>query len=361
MKYLIIRPYHVLTLKRNVNGLMHGLHRRHLNPLLRPKARKPKQLQWNGWLLTEKGGVPFSTACTVSALTTDTKIPVQNIQRIAVAVDCFHKASLIHDDIEDGDEIRYGQETLHAKYGIPVALNTGDLLIGWGYQLLSELDVHADLIAALINSASHAHRIMCLGQGEELVWSKNPRCLSSDQVLDIFRKKTSPAFDVALSLGAMLSGANDSELECLHQYSEAMGVAYQIRDDLEDYLVPGEDRHRLLERPSIIMALATEQAHGQSRHLLMRAWQEPDVRETEFDVIMALFKDLEIDKNAHVLMTQTKTRAIDTLTHLQNTALKGLLRRVISKIFGDFDLMGCCNDSQTRHDSDPDQGSTAAE
>ncbi len=332
-----------------------------LESLIETEGTQTEAIAMEWMALDGKRWRPFLTACTVSALTTDTKIPVQNIQRIAVAVECFHKASLIHDDIEDGDEIRYGQETLHAKYGIPVALNTGDLLIGWGYQLLSELDVHADLIAALINSASHAHRIMCLGQGEELVWSKNPRCLSSDQVLDIFRKKTSPAFDVALSLGAMLSGANDSELECLHQYSEAMGLAYQIRDDLEDYLVPGEDQHRLLERPSIIMALATEQAHGQSRHLLMRAWQEPDVRETEFDVIMALFKDLEIDKNAHVLMTQTKTRAIDTLTHLQNTALKGLLRRVISKIFGDFDLMGCCNDSQTRHDSDPDQGSTAAE
>ena len=50
--------------------------------------------------------------------------------KLAVAVECFHKASLIHDDIEDGDLARYGEPTLHAEHGVPVALNVGDLLLG---------------------------------------------------------------------------------------------------------------------------------------------------------------------------------------------------------------------------------------
>jgi geranylgeranyl pyrophosphate synthase len=49
----------------------------------------------------------------------------------------FHKASLIHDDIEDGDALRYGEPTLHSEYGVAVALNVGDLLIGEGYRLLA--------------------------------------------------------------------------------------------------------------------------------------------------------------------------------------------------------------------------------
>jgi geranylgeranyl pyrophosphate synthase len=350
-----------LDLKKERERVDAWFNREELKSLLKTEGTQTENIALEWMALDGKRWRPFLTACTVSSLTPDNKIPEHNIRRMAVAVECFHKASLIHDDIEDGDNIRYGQETLHAKYGIPVALNAGDLLIGWGYQLLSELDVPAELRSSLINSAAHAHRTMCLGQGEELVWSENPRCLTPDQVLAIFKRKTSPAFDVALTLGAMLAGAKDSELECLHRYSEAMGIAYQIRDDLEDYLVPGEDRHRLLERPSIIMALATEQAHGQSRHLLQRSWQEPEVRENEFDRIMDTFKDLKIDQNTRDLMGQIKTRAIDTLTQLQNPALKGLLRRVISKIFGDFDLMGCCNDSPARHDSDPDQGPAAAE
>jgi geranylgeranyl pyrophosphate synthase len=140
-----------------------------------------------------------------------------------------------------------------------------------------------------------------------------------------------------------------------------MGVAYQIRDDLEDYLTPGEDRRRLLDRPSIITALATEQARGHARILLQRAWQEKDVREMEFERSVGVCKDLEINKSVRDLMKQTKTRAIDTMMQLNNPALKGLLRRVISRIFGDLDLMGCCNDSQTGHDSGPGQGTQTFE
>ncbi len=332
-----------------------------LESLINPEGTQTESLALEWMALDGKRWRPFLTACTVTALAPNDTIAERDIQRTAVAVECFHKASLIHDDIEDNDDVRYGRETLHAGHGIPVALNVGDLLIGWGYQLLSELNVPGDLQTALVNKAAHAHCIMCLGQGEELVWSENPRALGSDKVLEIFRRKTAPAFDVALSLGAMLAGADDSVLTCLHAYSEILGTAYQVRDDLEDYVVPGEDRRRLLDRPSIIMALATEQAHGDDRHLLLRAWREPEVREKEFDRIMALFKRLGMAQSTRGLMEQTKTRAIDTLMQLQNPALKGLLRRVISKIFGDFDLMGCCNDAQTGHDSSPGQGPAPAE
>ena len=55
-------------------------------------------------------------------------------------MECFHKASLIHDDIEDDDAQRYGEPTLHVEHGVPVALNVGDLLIGEGYRLLAECE-----------------------------------------------------------------------------------------------------------------------------------------------------------------------------------------------------------------------------
>ncbi len=329
--------------------------------LIKPEGTRTEAIAMEWMALEGKRWRPFLSACTVSALAPGEKVSRDNIKRVAAAVECFHKASLIHDDIEDNDNIRYGQETLHAKYGIPVALNAGDLLIGWGYRLLSELDVPDSLKTSLIACAADAHRIMCLGQGEELVWSQNPAPLSSDQVIEIFRRKTSPAFDVALTLGAMLAGASDSELECLHDYSDAMGIAYQIRDDLEDFLVPEEDSRRLLDRPSIIMALATEQAHDEFKSLLLRAWKEPQVRNEKFEIIISGLKKLAIDEKARSLMAQTKTRAIDTLSKLHNPALKGLLRRVISRIFGDFDLMGCCNDSQAGYDQDPEKGSAASE
>ena len=59
------------------------------------------------------------------------------IYRAAMSIETFHKASLVHDDVEDDDAYRYGEETLHRRYGIPTAINVGDYLIGMGYRLVS--------------------------------------------------------------------------------------------------------------------------------------------------------------------------------------------------------------------------------
>src|SRR5437764_7610368 len=71
---------------------------------------------------------PFLAACAYKALAqkTDEDQPLpEGLMKLAVAVECFHKASLIHDDIEDGDATRYSEKTLHEEHGIPVALNAG--------------------------------------------------------------------------------------------------------------------------------------------------------------------------------------------------------------------------------------------
>ena len=61
------------------------------------------------------------------------------IRRAAMSIETFHKASLVHDDIQDGDRYRYGADSLHVKYGVPTAINIGDYLIGLGYRLVLSL------------------------------------------------------------------------------------------------------------------------------------------------------------------------------------------------------------------------------
>src|SRR5262245_50141732 len=86
------------------------------------------------WLGAEgKRWRPFLTACAYKALQEDPSAPLPpTLRKVAVAVECFHKASLVHDDIEDADPRRYGRPTLHFEHGMPVALNVGDLLVGEG-------------------------------------------------------------------------------------------------------------------------------------------------------------------------------------------------------------------------------------
>src|SRR5216117_1416974 len=98
------------------------------------------------WLLRAgKRWRPFLAVSAYQALRNTPGAPLpQDIRNIAVAVESFHKASLIHDDIEDNDKQRYGEKTLHEEHGVAVALNVGDLLIGEGYRLLAGSQASAE-------------------------------------------------------------------------------------------------------------------------------------------------------------------------------------------------------------------------
>src|SRR5678816_633347 len=142
---------------------------------------------------------PFLTVASYQALRDTPGAPLpKDVRKIAVAVECFHKASLIHDDIEDNDSERYAEKTLHEEHGVAVALNVGDLLIGEGYRLIGACEASAEQKAEMLLVASRGQRELCRGQGAELCWARSPQPLTSLQVLDIFRKKTAPAFDCLL-------------------------------------------------------------------------------------------------------------------------------------------------------------------
>ena len=212
------------------------------------------------WLMRAgKRWRPFLVVSAYQALRRDLGKPLpEDIKKVAVAVECFHKASLIHDDIEDNDALRYGEKTLHEEHGTAVALNVGDLLIGEGYRLLAACRASAEAKAEMIRVASEGQRELCRGQGAELCWARNPQSLTQHQVLDIFRKKTAPAFEVALRLGALYAGVEQHEEveSVLKTYSEALGIAYQIRDDLSDIGASGETNDLAGLRPSLLLAIA---------------------------------------------------------------------------------------------------------
>src|SRR5437763_517625 len=132
---------------------------------------------------------PFLTVAAYQALRETPGAPLpEDIRNIAVAVESFHKASLIHDDIEDNDKQRYGEKTLHEEHGVAVALNVGDLLIGEGYRLIGACQAAPEQKAEMLTVAAEGQRQLCRGQGAELCWTRQPRPLTSLQVLDIFRQ-----------------------------------------------------------------------------------------------------------------------------------------------------------------------------
>ncbi len=340
-----------------------------LDSIMGPASGETEKIgrQWLG--RAGKRWRPFLTVAAYQALRTTPGAPIpDDLRRVAVAIECFHKASLIHDDIEDNDAQRYGEPTLHEEHGIAVALNVGDLLIGEGYRLLAACSASAEQKVAMLRVAAEGQRELCRGQGAELVWARHPAPLTSIEVIDIFRKKTAPAFGVALQLGAIYAGQFEENEEVLNAYSEALGIAYQIRDDLSDLGASGETNDIAGLRPSLLLAIAYERAkleangadkalaetRGHQKLALEAHWRRLSTATPA--EIEALFLELHADERCRTLLESYKEEAIRTLRDVDSPNLKGLLRRVIGKIFNDTEIKGWCKEFEQKN-----LGSPAAE
>ena len=236
------------------------------------------------WLLEDgKRFRPFITIAAfavakygIKALEPQTKIAEwipDSILRIAIAVEAMHKASLIHDDIEDNDSERYGQKTLHIQYGIPQAINVGDYLIGLGYSLIaSETDaLGSSQTADMLRKLSTAHLKLCRGQGAEIAW-RDKQDMQPIDSLAIYAAKTAPAFEAALYIGFRAAGT-DFNPNLLKDYAKAFGIAYQVQNDLEEW---EPDEHGLIQnardaiagRATVLHLFALENSTEQDRRIL---------------------------------------------------------------------------------------------
>jgi geranylgeranyl diphosphate synthase type II len=294
---------------------------------------------------------PFLTIAAYQALREDPEAPISDdLKLAAISVEAFHKASLIHDDIEDNDAERYGEPTLHSEHGVGVALNVGDLLIGEGYRLLAEMKCASHLRSECLKVAAEGQRELCRGQGAELLWNNHPVALNGTQVLEIFRSKTAPAFEVALKIGASLAGRLEETADVLHTYSENLGIAYQIRDDLDDLGDDSAADNQVSIRPSIILALLRERGKDGVKEVMEALWNGQALSTVpDKPTIRAWAEETGAYEKANVLLESYKEAAIRSLAEVELPNLKGLLRRVIGKIFNELEIKGWCREIEQQN------------
>lgn len=307
------------------------------------------------WLAKDgKRWRPYLAVCAAVAVAEqeydEQPIASESLRKLAVSVECFHKASLIHDDIEDDDPQRYGEAALHVEQGVPVALNVGDFLIGEGYRLIDELEIAPETRLQMLQTVTRGLVTLSRGQGAELLWAASPRVMTSLEVLDIFRQKTAPAFESALRLGALFSNAGQAELDALSEYSESLGIAYQIRDDLEDCSEESDSNDLADFRPSLILAIALKRARQKEEKELLEAVWKNHVKYADVAAeVGRILEDGGVLDKARELQEAYKEQAIRSLRYVKNATLKGLLRRVVGKIFGEQLIEGYCSEFEARN------------
>ncbi|HEX3600939.1 MAG TPA: polyprenyl synthetase family protein [Lacipirellulaceae bacterium] len=301
-----------------------------------------------------KGGKysrPFITLAAYDALTSDAGAHADDInrskehfsdvvRRAAISIESFHKASLVHDDIQDGDEFRYGRPTLHIAHGVPTAINVGDYLIGLGYRLVSRdtVSIGAEAAADILNKLADAHTKLSEGQGAELVWrdSRNKR-LSPNEALKIYALKTAPAFEAALYSGLRLAGPAEKYAEPAAQLAKHLGIAFQILNDLQDW--QGDDFNKLTlggdvlgGRPTVLWALALEGLGADDRRELEQLVAEGDATPAVFKQIRTLFQQAGVFTKALKLVDEHRQKAVHVANNLAPEALRRLAHHLIDTV-----------------------------
>jgi geranylgeranyl pyrophosphate synthase len=156
----------------------------------------------------------------------------------AVGTECGHVASLIHDDIIDGDDMRRGREAVHRRFGVDAAIVAGDALIFDLFLCLAECRDHGaadDRIVAALKIAARSGIELCRGQALEADICER-RILDADTYLRMVSMKTAALFRAACQGGAVLVGAPPKWVAALGDYGDHLGIAFQIQDDLLPYI-----------------------------------------------------------------------------------------------------------------------------
>ncbi len=156
----------------------------------------------------------------------------------AVAVECIHTYSLIHDDLPcmDNDDLRRGRPTAHKAFDEATALLAGDALLTHAFALLATAYAPRPAIAqALIRELADAagSRRLIGGQMEDLMAEKRANA-TADELEFIHLHKTAAMIEVSLVLGGLVGGAGPVEVDALRQSGRHLGLAFQIIDDLLD-------------------------------------------------------------------------------------------------------------------------------
>ena len=180
-----------------------------------------KRLRPALFLLTARGGEAFDRT---------------RAMPVAVALELIHTASLVHDDVIDEADTRRGAVTTNAKWGNQVAILSGDYLFARAFKLVAEAGYDSSVYVRL------AQLVCTLSEGEILQDHTVYQVpANEDAYFERIRKKTADFLEICCELGGMIGGMSAADTERMALYGHAIGMAFQITDDLLDYRQTSED------------------------------------------------------------------------------------------------------------------------
>ncbi|RYY02912.1 MAG: (2E,6E)-farnesyl diphosphate synthase [Gammaproteobacteria bacterium] len=209
---------------------------------------------------------------------TETYLPMLN--RVASALECLHSYSLVHDDLPamDDDDLRRGKPTCHIAFNEATAILAGDALQTFAFELLSNIDsADAKTHIALVRQLANASGVQGMVLGQAIDLAAVDKQIDLAQLENMHRHKTGALIRASVSMGATAMQASATQLNALDEYAAAVGLAFQVQDDILDVIADtktlgkqqGADIAR--NKPTYVALLGLDGARKKAQELHQQA------------------------------------------------------------------------------------------
>ena len=256
----------------------------------------------------------------------------------ALALEVFHNFTLLHDDVMDKADMRRGRPTVHVKWNENTAILSGDQMLIEAYKLLS--GVPADKLPKVLQLFNQMATEICEGQQYDVDFESQEQVTLDDYLLMI-RLKTSVLLANALQIGAYIAGADEQAQDALYQFGIAVGLAFQIQDDILDVWgdpqtfgkAVGGDISCNKKTFVYLTALQLATTLNHSTQLLNHWYSQVLEDNTEkIAAVKAIFEQLGVREACEAVVAQYTQSALEILDTLpQNTATEQL-RQLTNKL-----------------------------
>lgn len=253
-------------------------------------------------------------------------------EKLAAAVEFIHSATLLHDDVVDGSDLRRGRPAANRLFGNKPTILVGDYLFSRAFQLMVETGS-----VEVLKILSDASAIISQGEIQQLATANN-LATTREQHLSVIRAKTAALFSAAMESGAMVGGGSEEQIEALRVYGDSIGIAFQLVDDALDYagqsLALGKDAgDDFLEgKVTAPVLYAVEDATSEEKKFWSRTIERSEYQEGDFDLALSY-----VSRSRAVEQTLLEARgygamARDALSQFPETPLRAELDALIDYI-----------------------------
>tara|TARA_B100000315_G_C14570853_1_gene585413 strand:- start:309 stop:1316 length:1008 start_codon:yes stop_codon:yes gene_type:complete len=268
------------------------------------------------------------TLLMLSQKTLSSKVDLNQILPVAVAIELIHTSTIIHDDIIDCSSLRRGGQTVNARWGDDVALIAGDLIFSKAFGLISSYEDKR-----ISDSIYDACKKLADGQILETIHTGDTN-MTEEVYLEIIERKTASLFEASTRCGAILGGGNKKEVESLSRYGFLIGTGFQMTDDALD-ISAGEFQlgkpvgvDVTLGKPTFLILHALRKASVKDKKFLERVLNKVDVTLDDINIARNIIKRTNSLEYAFNRSESFITQAKVEIKHCKESKAKEALLRI---------------------------------